>query len=132
MPGPNNTDAAAIFVSLRHQAQTCLALGPALCNPGLAALILNNFTQPDSFIDGLVAATILSNWDQPFTFFCYGHEPYPCEGGMISNHNFYIYTEDLKLSLVQWDYTDALLSVCGFNHDLLPKPYVSTNNRSDE
>jgi len=116
--GSRGADRSGIFLDLRRTAQMCLALGPDRCTPDLAASILDMFTQPESFINGLVAAGILSNWDQPVTFFCWGPAPEPCASGRIVNHNFYIYVEDEKLSLIPWDYTDALLSVCGFNSDL--------------
>ena len=61
------------------------------CTKEQATAILENYTDADSFINGLVSINVMSQWD---TF-------------PVNDHNYYIYVKDNKLLWIPWDFDTA-------------------------
>ena len=72
--GTNYATSGAAFANFKAAADSCVASGDA-CTKEAAAAVLDQFTEPESWIKSLVAISILQSWDSPVNI----------------RHNFYIF-----------------------------------------
>jgi len=80
-------DNAPIFANLTREAIDCVDRGNEFCTKEKATEILEKYTDPQSFIDGLVGLTLTGNWDSV----------------LYTNHNYMMYIRNNKLFYLSWD-----------------------------
>jgi len=90
-----------LFANFNQEATECFNK-PATCTKSKATAIVEKYTHPDSFIDGIVGMTLSGNSDQP----------------ILIKHNFYFYvfpdsTGVNKFFYISWDYNQVLYDVTG-------------------
>merc|ERR1712226_1382255 len=83
-----------LFADLYRDAKECFDR-PATCTESKAASILDKYTHPESFVDGILGMTLAANSDQV----------------IILHHNFYLYVKNGKFFYVSWDYNQVLFDI---------------------
>jgi len=90
-----------LYANFYRAASECF-ITPTTCTKSKATQIVEKYTHPDSFIDGIVGMTLSANSDQP----------------ILIKHNFFFYvfpdsTGENKFFYISWDYNQVLYDVTG-------------------